>query len=315
MIGNIDLIPFNSQHKQQPSPSRQSIHYKIHPDQLHQQQIHDPSYITSAKAVDDINLHRSKNFLKETLAIVGNNSKNLYILNNNGSIQHSERRNSMRSTSSHGSANTFIVQASPSSASSMTSLKTLNTAQSGVLSINHNEIESFEYDYRLRNESPLSRPTNQYPISQNKYLKNINICTDSISMINGREYGNQFSPSQQYHQFFQQPSSPSNKPSSRKPSYHQQQSNFESQKPSIQKVKDQYIEDTRTKQLQRAQTMSGHHSPNHYTPAHSQGLGGYWTINEHNQRIWISDNKYNVSPLHQPAIKMVRNLHFHHEII
>jgi hypothetical protein len=269
------------------------------------------SYVNSTKSVDDINIHRR---IKDTLPMVGNNSKNLYLLNNNSSLN-SERRNSMRSTSSHGSSNTFIVQASPSSASSMTSLKTLNTHQSGVLSVNHNEIETYEYDYRLRNESPLSllRSTNQYPqnslIPQNKniYMNNINVNTESNLHINGRDYSNQFSPSH-YHQFFQQPSSPcrtiENKPISRKASYHQQNS-YESY--TKQKNKDKFMEDSRSKQLQRAQTMSGHHnSPNHYTPAHSQGLGGYWTINDHNQRIWVSDNnKFPISPVHQPAIKMV----------
>lgn len=287
---------------------------QMHPNQHHQQNRllqrneNDPnSYVNPPKSVDDINIHRR---MKETLAIVGNNTKNLYLLNNNSNLN-SERRNSMRSTSSHGSSNTFIVQASPSLASSMTSLKTLNTLQSGVLSINHNDIETFENDYRLRNDSPLSisRSSNQcLPTNKNLYLNNINVCTDSNFMLNNREYSNQFSPSH-YHQFFQQPASPirtiDNKPISRKPSYHQT-SSYESQtKQTVPKVKEQFIEDTRTKQLQRAQTMSGHHSPNHYTPAHSQGLGGYWTINEHNQRIWVSDNKYPISPVHQPAIKMV----------
>ena len=37
-------------------------------------------------------------------------------------------------------------------------------------------------------------------------------------------------------------------------------------------------------------------SPNHFTVSHSAGLGGYWTMNEHNQRVWVSDVKYPLSP-------------------
>jgi hypothetical protein len=285
---------------------------QMHPKQQNQNQMlqrldnDHSSYLNTPKSVDDINIHRR---MKETFSMIGNNSKNLFLLNNNSNLN-PERRNSMRSTSSHGSSNTFIVQASPSSASSMTSLKTLNTLQSGVLGINHNEIETLEYEYRLRNDSPLSvsRSSNQYPQNKSVYINSINVCTESNLMMNGREYSNQFSPSH-YHQFFQRPASPcrtiENKSISRKSSYHQQNSYDSQSKQTISKVKEQFIEDSRQKQLQRAQTIHGHHSPNHYTPAHSQGLGGYWTINEHNQRVWVSDNKYPMSPVHPPAIKMV----------
>ena len=53
------------------------------------------------KAQDDIAIHRSDNrYVKNALAMVGNNARNLHMLNNNSSMAMSERRNSMKSTTS-----------------------------------------------------------------------------------------------------------------------------------------------------------------------------------------------------------------------
>jgi hypothetical protein len=280
---------------------------------------------------DDIDLHRSDNrFVKNALAMVGNNMKNLHILNANN--QMSERRNSMKSTtSSLGSTNTFIVQASPSSASSLTSLKTLpNNGNMGSPMLRHdscNNTNRFDYDFHHKNESPtpsnfsLQSPQNithhQLPLCSQS-LKNIKINTADNHSISSQEYYNNFTnqhnqyingqQQQQQHQQQQQyvhqphlspqgrPVHPSeNKFIHRLHSFHQQFQHDMQQK--------QLQEDIRIRQLQKAQTLNNNHSPNHYTAAHSAGLGGYWTINDNNQRIWVSDSKYPLSP--PPATNMV----------
>lgn len=272
---------------------------------------------------DDIDLHRSDNrYVKNALAMVGNNMKNLHILNANNAM--SERRNSMKSTtSSLGSSNTFIVQASPSSASSLTSLKTLpNNGNMGSPAMRHdssNNMNSsrFDYDFHHKVESPtpsnfsLQSPPgmsqhHQLPLCSQS-LKNIKINTDNHS-ISSQDYyhsytnqQNQFMSSPQYgHPAHHSPQGriavhPSeNKFIHRLHSFHQQFQHDMQQK--------QMQDDIRMRQLQKAQTLHNQHSPNHYTPAHSAGLGGYWTINEGNQRVWIPDSKYPLSP---PATNMV----------
>lgn len=273
---------------------------------------------------DDIDLHRSENrFVKNALAMVGNNAKNLHILNANNAM--SERRNSMKSTtSSLGSSNTFIVQASPSSASSLTSLKTLpNNGNMGSPRIRHegnNNNTRFDYDFHHKNESPtpsnfsLQSPqgvTHQLPLCSQS-LKNIKINTDNHS-ISSQEYFNfnnqqQFMSSQQFaHQPLLTPPGRPLHPSENKfihrlHSFHQQYQHDMQQK-HLMVAKEALQEDIRIRQMVKAQTLNNNHSPNHYTPAHSAGLGGFWTINDHNVRVWIPDSKYPISP---PATNMVR---------
>lgn len=278
---------------------------------------------------DDIDLHRSENrYLKNALAMVGNNPKNLHILNANNSM--TERRNSMKSTtSSLGSSNTFIVQVSPSSASSLTSLKTL--PNNGIMgsprarhdNSNQNSNNSrFEYDFHHKTESPtpsnfsLQSPQNinhQLPLCSQS-LKNIKINTDNHSPISQDYYNNfssqqnQFMNSQQLvHQPHLSPQSrlvhqSENKFIHRLHSFHQQYQ-FDMQQKQLLAAKEALQDDIRIhRQVHKAQTLNSNHSPNHYTPAHSAGLGGFWTINENNQRVWIPDSKYPLSP---PATNMV----------
>jgi hypothetical protein len=60
------------------------------------------------------------------------------------------------------------------------------------------------------------------------------------------------------------------------------------------------------KHQQQQQQQQQQASPNHFTVSHSAGLGGYWTMNEHNQRVWVSDVKYPLSPPNQ-SHSMVSN--------
>lgn len=271
---------------------------------------------------DDIDLHRqSENrYVKNALAMVGNNMKNLHILNANNAM--SERRNSMKSTtSSLGSSNTFIVQASPSSASSLTSLKTLpNNGNMGSPRIRHDSNMNnsrFDYDFHHKIESPtpsnfsLQSPPgmtqhHQLPLCSQS-LKNIKINTDNHS-ISSQDYFNYTNQQSQYmsNQQFSHHSPqgrilhPSeNKFIHRLHSFHQQ---YQHEQKQMMMAKEALQEDIRMRQMQKAQTLQSQHSPNHYTASHSAGLGGFWTINENNQRAWIPDSKYPISP---PATNMV----------
>lgn len=273
---------------------------------------------------DDIDLHhRSENrFVKNALAIVGNNAKNLQLLNASNAM--SERRNSMKSTtSSLGSSNTFIVQTSPSSASSLTSLKTIpNNGNMGSprtrLDSNSNR---FEYEIHHKNESPtpsnfsLQSPQNinhQIPLCSQS-LKNIKINTDNHSVSSQEFYNNftnqqnQFMSSSQYaHQPHLSPQgrvlqANDNKFIHRLHSFHQQ-FQYDMQQKHMMVAKEALQEDLRMRQHLKTQTLNNNHSPNHYTTAHSAGLGGFWTINENNQRMWIPDSKYPLSP---PQTNMV----------
>lgn len=264
---------------------------------------------------DDIDLHRNDNrYVKNTLAMVGNNVKNLQLLNSNNPM--GERRNSMKSTtSSLGSSNTFIVQASPSSASSLTSLKTIsNNGNMGSPRMKNEMINTrFDYDFYQKNESPspsnfsLQSPpivNHQLPLCSQS-LKNIKINTDNHSISSQEHYNlfvNQSSYATQYaHQPHISPVSRQMHPNENKfihrlHSFHQQYQQDQIQQKILLEAREALQDDPRLRQVHRAQTMNNHHSPNHYTPAHSSGLGGYWTINESNQRIWVSDNKYPLSP-------------------
>lgn len=277
---------------------------------------------------DDIDLHRSDNrYVKNALAMVGNNVKNLHILNANNLM--SERRNSMKSTtSSLGSSNTFIVQASPSSASSLTSLKTLpHNGNMGSPVVRHdgsnnNNTNRFDYDFHHKVESPtpsnfsLQSPqivNHQIPLCSQS-LKNIKINTDNHSISSQEYYNNftnqqnQFMSSPQFvHQPLLSPQTRQMHPSENKfihrlHSFHQQFQHDMQQK-HMMVAKEALQEDLRIRQMHKAQTLNNNHSPNHYTPAHSAGLGGFWTINENNQRVWIPDSKFPLSP---PVTNMVR---------
>ncbi|CRK95905.1 CLUMA_CG009351, isoform A [Clunio marinus] len=301
-------------HKQTYDGSQQKIsqiNESISLIQRHQQST------TRPLSQDDIDLHRCENrFVKNTLAMVGNNPKNLHILNASNLM--SERRSSMKSTtSSLGSSNTFIVQPSPSSASSLTSLKTLpnNNINGNMGSPRGRHDTRFDYEFhQQKNESPtpsnfsLQNPQNvnhQIPLCSQS-LKNIKINSDNQSISSQDYYNNNmnqhnqyFNTSNSHHQLLSPLSPPSsnrilhqseNKFIHRLHSFHQQYQHEMQQQ-------QQQDDSMRIRQLQKAQTLNNnHHSPNHYTPAHSAGLGGYWTINQNNQRVWISDNKYPLSP-------------------
>lgn len=283
---------------------------------------------------DDIDLHRSENrYVKNALAMVGNNMKNLHILNANNAMM-SERRNSMKSTTSLGSTNTFIVQASPSSASSLTSLKTLpNNGNMDSPRMRHDSSNNmnnsrFEYDFHHKIESPtpsnfsLQSPPgmsqHQLPLCSQS-LKNIKINTDNHSISSQDYYNNytnqqnQFMNNQQYaHPPHHSPQGRMAHPSENKfihrlHSFHQQFQHDMQQK-QMMVAKEALQDDIRMRQLQKAATLQNQHSPNHYTPAHSAGLGGFWTINDNNQRVWIPDSKYPLSP---PVTNMVSLIIFH----
>lgn len=304
--------------------------------QIHQQQIH-------VKAQDDIDLHRSDNrFMKNALAMVGN-TRNLHMLNVSNTMSMSERRNSMKSTtSSLGSSNTFIIQSSPSSATSLTSLKTLpnnigmamhspRTRQDGTFS-------RYEFEVHKGNDSPTpSTMSMQHPSPQinhqiplcSQSLKNIKINTDHHSYHHPQQqqyspqihqqqspqyyvqnnnsnnnnfvYQQQAQPQTQSSQHFAPP--PRQIPPQNEHKFLQRLHSFNHQ---LQHDRNHLIgsslnsEDARTKTVPKYQV-----SPNHYTVSHSAGLGGYWTINEHNQRVWIADTKYPLSPPNQNS-NMVR---------
>lgn len=272
---------------------------------------------------DDIDLHRSDNrYVKNTLAMV--DVKNLHILNVNNLM--SERRNSMKSTtSSLGSSNTFIVQASPSSASSLTSLKTLpNNGNNGSPRVwydnGNNSSNRFDYEFHQKLESPTpSSASLQSPQNMNQHhiplcsqsLKNIKINTDNHPTSSQDYYNNftnqhsQFMNNQHFvQQTHHSPQSRSIHPSENKfihrlHSFHQQFQHDMQQKQMM--VAKEALQDDRMRQLQKAQSMNNQSGLNHYTPAHSAGLGGFWRINETNQRVWVSDVKYPLSP---PATNM-----------
>jgi hypothetical protein len=174
----------------------------------------------------------------------------------------------------------------------------------------------FDYDFHPKNESPTpsnfslqSPPQNHHPqlplCSQS--LKNIKINTGDSQSICSQEfynsYANQHSQyingqQQMQHAHLSPQGRPENKFIHRLHSFQQQfQHDMQNQ------MKAQLQEDIRMRQMQKAQTLNNHHSPNHYTASHSAGLGGYWTINESNQRIWVSDKQYPLSP--PPVTNMV----------
>lgn len=321
---------------------------------LTQKHRHEGGFVQSGmKSQDDIALHRSDNrYVKNALAMVGNNARNLHMLNANNSIIMSERRSSMKSTtSSLGSTNTFIMQSSPSSATSLTSLKILpnnvmtHSPRTRVDSTGYsNNPHRYEFDIN-KNDSPtpstmsLKQPqmhintNHQIPLCSQS-LKNIKINTENHSP-NTQSY-HQYSPQIQQQQFFvqnqlmyqhqqqqaqpQQHSSkqfvqqPSQLPPSRQQHPHTQQSDHNKFIHRLHSFNHQmqndrnYLhmastntinhitDDVRMKHLAK-QHQAQQASSNHYTVSHSAGLGGYWTINEHNnQRVWISENKFPLSP-------------------
>lgn len=325
---------------------------------LTQKQRHEGGFVQSMmKSQDDIALHRSDNrYVKNALAMVGNNARNLHMLNTNNSISMNERRNSMKSTtSSLGSTNTFIMQSSPSSATSLTSLKILpnnvmtHSPRTRVDSTGYNNNHPQRYDYDIhKNESPtpstmsLQQPqmhtniNHQIPLCSQS-LKNIKINTENHSpnIQSYHHHSAQYSPQIQQQQFFvqnqlmyqhqqaqpQQHSSkqfvqPLQMPPLRQqqPPPHLQQNDhtkfihrlhsfnhqMQNDRNYLHMASTNTInhitDDVRMKHLARQQ-QAQQASPNHYTVSHSAGLGGYWTINEHNnQRVWISENKFPLSP-------------------
>lgn len=77
-------------------------------------------------------------------------------------------------------------------------------------------------------------------------------------------------------------------------------------RPAMSFSRSSYNEDVKSRNIQRAKTISNHHSPNHHITNHTQGLGGYWTIDNNNQRVWISDSaKFPSSPMIAQISKMV----------
>lgn len=281
------------------------------------------------KAQDDIALHRSDNrYVKNALAMVGNNARNLHLLNANSNLNMSERRNSMKSTtSSLGSSNTFIMQSSPSSATSLTSLKILPNNHHNIMthsprtprldpSVFNQQQQRFDFEHH-KNESPTpSTMSLQQP--QMHHNNNINhqipLCSQSLKniKINTDYHHNataQYSPQQQQQQtqFFQarqhaqpQQHSDHNKFIHRLHSFnHQMQHDRNYLHMASTNTINHITDDVRMKHMARQQQQQ-QASPNHYTVSHSAGLGGYWTINEHNnQRVWISENKFPLSPPQQ----------------
>lgn len=313
--------------------------------------------LMSQKSQDDIALHRSDNrFVKNALAMVGNNAKNLHMLNTNNSAIMSERRNSMKSTtSSLGSMNTFIIQSSPSSATSLNSLKTLSNvmnhsprtrADSSSYSQSSNQ-HQFDYDAH-KNESPTPSTMSLQQMSMHasnnvnyqiplcsQSLKNIKINTENHSPnMQSYHYQQQaqYSPQIQQQQFFAQSQQNMYPPQQKMKQYPQPQQPQSRQVYNQQTDQTKFIhrlhsfnhqmqhdknflhmastntinhitDDVRMKYLarhqQQHQQQAQQASPNHYTVSHSAGLGGYWTINENNQRVWVSENKFPLSP---PAV-------------
>lgn len=306
-------------------------------------------YEPMVKAQDDIALHRSDRYVKNALAMVGNNARNLHMLNANSSLAMSERRNSMKSTtSSLGSANTFIIQSSPSSATSLTSLKTLpnnvmnHSPRTRADSSGFNQ-QPQRYEFEIhKNDSPtpstmsLQHPqmhvnvNHQLPLCSQS-LKNIKINTENHSpnippsYHHAPQYSPLVPPQQQFfvqsQMMYQQQAQPQMKPSShaapsrqlpqqndhakfihRLHSFnHQMQHhdrNYSMHMASTNTI-NHITDDVRMKHMAKQQQQPQQPSPNHFTVSHSAGLGGYWTVNEHNQRVWVSDVKYPLSPPNQ----------------
>lgn len=322
-------------HKQAYEMSQQKIEKLNENINLLAQKRYDPMM----KAQDDIALHRSDNrYVKNALAMVDNNAKNLHMLNANNSIAMSERRNSMKSTtSSLGSSNTFIVQSSPSSATSLTSLKTLPNNvmnHSPRTRADSNGFNQQRYEFEIhKNESPtpstmsLQHPqmhanvNHQIPLCSQS-LKNIKINTENHSPnISYHHHASQYSPqiSQQQQQLFiqnqlmyQQQAQPQIKHPPRQPPQqndhakfihrlhsfnHQMQQQDRNMHMASTNTINHITDDVRKKHMAKQQQQQA--SPNHFTVSHSAGLGGYWTMNEHNQRVWVSDVKYPLSPPNQ----------------
>lgn len=323
-------------HKQAYEMSQQKIEKLNENINILAQKRHDPMM----KAQDDIALHRSDNrYVKNALAMVDNNARNLHMLNTNNSIAMSERRNSMKSTtSSLGSSNTFIIQSSPSSATSLTSLKTLPNNvmnHSPRTRVDSNGFNQSRYEFEIhKNESPtpstmsLQHPqmhvnvNHQIPLCSQS-LKNIKINTENHSPnISYHHHASQYSPqiSQQQQQqlfvqsqlMYQQQAQPQVKhPPRQQPSQqndhakfihrlhsfnHQMQHHDRNVHMASTNTINYITEDVRLKHMAKQQQQA---SQNHFTVSHSAGLGGYWTMNEHNQRVWVSDVKYPLSPPHQ----------------
>lgn len=294
------------------------------------------------KAQDDIALHRcdrsDNRYVKNALAMVGNNARNLHMLNANNNIDMSERRNSMKSTtSSLGSSNTFIVQSSPSSATSLTSLKTL---PNNVMSHSpRTRADSNGFNHQ-RYESPTpSTMSLQHPQMHNNINHQIAVCSQSLKNIKintenhspnipqSYNHASQYSPQKQIFvqnqmMYQQQQAQPQMKTSQHSPMFSSSSSrqqipqlndhskfihrlhsfNHQMYQPeriymastnTINHITDDIRMKHMTKQYEQQQQQA---SPNHFTVSHSAGLGGYWTVNEHNQRVWASDVKYPLSP-------------------
>jgi hypothetical protein len=289
------------------------------------------------KAQDDIDLHRSDNrYVKNALAMVGNNSRNLHMLNMSNTMSMSERRNSMKSTtSSIGSTNTFIIQSSPSSATSLTSLKTLSNSVMAHSPRTRQDGKFSQYDYEFHqrsNDSPTpSAMSMQHPSTQqinhqiplcSQSLKNIKINTDyhhhsqhHSPQIQQPQQQQQISPhfyvqnnhnSSNSNFAYPQQAQPQFAPPPRQnpPNDHKFIQRLHSFNHQLQHDRNQIIgtslngDDMRVKIVPKYQTNAN----NFAAPS---GLGGYWTINENNQRVWIADSKYPISPPSAPASNMV----------
>lgn len=144
---------------------------------------------------DDINLHRNNNNHQKNLLAAAGNSSTLNHLNINNQMMFSERRNSMKSTtSSLGSGNTIFVQSpsfiKPTPSTSLTSLKPqaqnrtrhdscnnrldyMNQQQSPTPSI---------YSFQSHQQPP-TQPLPQVPQSfSSQSMKNIQINDDNYSL-------------------------------------------------------------------------------------------------------------------------------------
>jgi len=270
---------------------------------------------------DDIDLHRSPdNRFMQATAVV--NPRNLNMLNMNNQISLSERRNSMKSTTSSlgSSSNTFIVQSPPSSATSLTSLKpSTNNIQRTRTRHDSCSTSRFESEYH-KTESPTpSHLSLQHPqhVNVNQQLplcsqsmKNIKIHESPLSP-NALNYLNIHANQQAYMtapqnlhalQFNQQQASRAMQQHAvdykflhRMHSFnHQVQHESSMRHESSPQIPQQQVHYNNNKI-----PPPMNFSPNHYTPS-TAGLGGYWLVNENNQRVWCTD-KLPLSPPPMPA--------------
>lgn len=313
--------PSSSNHRNELKIKKQGFNIKALNDQQFQQyqnhgvkanKIFDASYM---EADEDTNIQQNIDFKESCL---------------NG-----ERRNSVKSNSSFGLSKSNNFNASPLYGTSQAIFK--NSGNS--INFNHEETE-----IKFQNMIQWNEPQGNYSSQPNqilftnknaRYSGNLNISTERASPdFQIIENPMQFSPSHfqtiphQNHAFAYEVKHPS----------HIKVLN-EFMRPSVVNVtRSSYNEDYKTRNLHRAQTISNHHSPGHHIANHTQGsnsiaffqyyessngfvlfflffvstnlflgLGGYWTINNHNQRVWISDSvKYPSNPMLQSISKMVR---------